>query len=304
MKKTLKIIGIIIGILVVTELLAYCCYNLKYFEMMKIQWANGNKFFMKYEIPTEFDPERPPYNSEAIRTFEKKTTKKPIAFVGCSFTEGTCLKDNETLAYRISDLTNRTTYLRGVSGTGLAYVYYQILNKTIPQDVEYVVYTYFFGHLERLYNYQLGFWSTEMNLRYIQKDGKIVQATFPKGIINSLYSTKLAEEYIANKKSLKEYSDYQLFKAILKDMTVQFKKNYPNSKFVFLDYPFEEKDYCKLPKDVVDYIKSLGFIYIEADALTGKQLGTLEYKVKGEGLHPSAEAWQEVAPKMVKKLGL
>ena len=87
-------------------------------------------------------------------------------------------------------------------------------------------------------------------------------------------------------------------------MTVQFKKNYPNSKFVFLDYPFEEKDYCKLPKDVVDYIKSLGFIYIEADALTGKQLGTLEYKVKGEGLHPSAEAWQEVAPKMVKKLGL
>ena len=69
----------------------------------------------------------------------KNSQKRPICFVGCSFTEGGGLKTEETFAYKISRLTNRTVYLKGISGTGFSYVYYQIANKLIPKDVEYII---------------------------------------------------------------------------------------------------------------------------------------------------------------------
>ena len=306
MKKIVVInFVILILVLVLIELCSYVAYSCKYKEHISVQWANGNPVILKYEIPRKFSQDSYPYTSPIMRKFEKENSnKKPIAFVGCSFTKGSCLEDEETLAARVSELTNRTAYLRGVDATGLSYVYYQILHKIVPQDVEYVIYTYIFGHLERLYNYQLGFWSTELNLRYEYKNGELKEARFPEGIVNSLFVTKLIQEKLASVRAQEEQQTFKLFKIMMADLMVQFKKNYPNSKFVFISYPDSEGEHCKLPDVVVEYIKSLGCIYVDANELMGVNLGRIEYKVEGEGMHPNAQVWIDFAPRFVKELGL
>lgn len=288
----------------IIEAISYCAYWYKYKDAIQIQWQNGNKVILEYHIPYSFNPNMAPYNDERIRTFKKQSNKKPLCFVGCSYTEGSCLSDEETFAYKISQKTNRTVYLRGITATGLAYVYYQILHKTIPTDTEYIIYTYIPDHINRLFQYQLGFWSTEMNLRYEIKNGILQEVKNPFEIINSLYFVKLLEETLAIGKSDKEKQDYKLFKAIMSDMIIKFKQNYPNAKFVFLTYPENEEDSINSPKEIKDFVKSLGYIYLDANELSGENLGELKWKVKGEGLHPNTEAWDTVIPNFIKELKL
>lgn len=325
MNKKIILINLFIFVLVciLVELFSYCAYFYKYREAIEIQWQNGNKVILSYWIPDLYNPNTSPYNyhiiqaqpdnsivhkifedTEPIRTFRQNSTKKPICFVGCSYTKGSCLTDEETFAYQIAKKTQRTAYLRGVDATGLTQVYYQVKNKLIPQDSEYIVYTFIYDHLNRLFHYQLGFWSTEINLRYELKDGKLQEAKIKFPILYSLYSTKLIQEMLSNINSQKEQQDYILFKAIMADMMQEFKKNYPNSKFVFLLYEQDDLYVTNLPIDIQNYIKSLGYIYLDANELSGEQLGNIKWKIKGEGIHPNAEAWKKVTPNFIKVLNL
>lgn len=326
MNKKVILVKLIIFIIICIfiELFSYCAYYYKYRNFIKTQWDNGNKVFLLYRRPDLYNPSTSPYNyniiqlqpensvlhkniddnEPIIRTFRQNSTKRPICFIGCSYTKGSCLTDEETFAYQISKKTHRTAYLRGIDGTGLTQVYYQIKNKLIPQDTEYIVYTFISDHINRLFYYQIGFWSTEINLRYELKDGKIQEAKIYFPIHYSLYSTKLIQEKLANINSQKEQHDYILFKAIMADMMKEFKKNYPKSKFVFLLYETNDLYDTNIPIEIQNYIKSLGYIYLNANELSGEQLGNIKWKVKGEGMHPSAEAWKKVAPNFIKTLNL
>lgn len=303
MNKFGKILISILALLVITEGMSYVLYYMKYREAIKIQWQNGNKFFFTYGMPKEFSPDDIVYNWHN-RVFKKNGGKKPFAVVGCSFAEGSCLEDKQTFGYKVSDMTNRTCYQRGVTATGLPYVYYQIKNKLIPQDSEYVVYVFIYDHLFRLNQDFLGYWSDRFNLRYEVKNGEVQQVVHKHPLLFSLYSTRLVREKLSDFDDEKEMQDFVTFKPLLAQTTVEFKKNYPNSKFVFLEYPSGYNDFFVLPPKIIDFIKEQGCIYINANDLTGKDLGEPEYKVEGEGLHPNEKAWDELTPKFVEKVGI
>ena len=95
-----------------------------------------------------------------------------------------------------------------------------------------------------------------------------------------------------------------MFKHIIAETMRVSNQNYPNTKIVFLDYPQNNDDCTKLPQYVIKFIKDNGYIYIDANELTGKNLGDNEYKVERERIHPNEKAWDEVAPKLAKALNL
>ena len=294
-------------VVIAFEAASYVIYSIKWRDAIKTQRDNGNKVVLKYKKPVPFSPNASAYTWNN-RIFEKKNSKKkPLTVVGCSFAEGSCLNDNQILGYKLSDLSNRTVYQRGVTASGLSYVYYQIDKKLIPvapNDSEYIVYVFIFDHLFRLYQHQLGFWSTELNLRYEYKNGKIQQIKDFLPFVNMFYSTNLIQEFLSDKQGEKESQNFNLFKPMMIDMMKTLKKNYPNTKMVFLDYPQSDEEWCYLPEDIKKFIRDEGYIYVNANDLVGDNLGKREYKVEGEWLHPNEKAWDLVAPKLAKLLNL
>lgn len=290
-------------LLLILELIGRYAYLNIFYKNIKFEEKIKKIFKMEIIIPNKFSPNSSFY-TEKFKTFKKNSSKKPICFVGCSYTEGMGLNYDETFAYKISKLTNRTVYLRGKGGTGLAFVYYQIAHKMIPNDVEYIIYTYINDHQKRLYTYT-PYCESEMNLRYkINKNGQIKQINSNFGIFYSLYFVQIFQNKIAEIKREMDKKEYKLFKAIMSDLIVQMKKNYPDTKFVFLAYQEDEEDEKRIPTEISDFVKNLDCIYLDADELSGEKLSKEEWKSPKDKIHPSSQAWDKVAPNFIKALNL
>ncbi|MCR5261409.1 MAG: hypothetical protein K6C94_06180 [Candidatus Gastranaerophilales bacterium] len=91
-----------------------------------------------------------------------------------------------------------------------------------------------------------------------------------------------------------------------------FKEQYPNTKIVVLLYPSAQyaelkrgsaDDFPILPIHIVEYLEDLGYIVINAEDLTDKPIRTVEYRTVDKD-HPNEQAWDAVAPGLVKKLKL
>ena len=98
---------------------------------------------------------------------------------------------------------------------------------------------------------------------------------------------------------------YPLFKRTMLECVKAIKKNFPNTKFVILDFPdvsvFSEKKEV-LSDDIIKYLESIGIIYINVEDLIGHKI-TDEYRLSDKD-HPNEKAWDEIIPALVKKLNL
>ena len=74
-------------------------------------------------------------------------------------------------------------------------------------------------------------------------------------------------------------------------------KHWENTKYVVIFYTtYPNDNYLK------DKLKENGFIVIDADEITGKNLLDSEYMRSDH--HPKEEAWNIVTPKLIKELGI
>jgi len=295
MKKIL-IINILFTVIVfiILELLANHLYLKHYDDILSSKY----KFFMPYSKPIEFDAVY--YAKTNFKVYNKNYTGKPNAFVGCSYTDGFGIPEKETFVYKIAKLTKRKTYSFGVSATGLQFVYWQVENKTIPTDSKYVIYTFIFDHLRRIHQFQSEVLATNIDLRYKNVNGNLIQIKSHLNFINSLFFIKIIQEYLETKAYEKEKKDFALFRIYMKNLMEIFQKNYPNSKFVFVEYEEDTNPDHRLPIEIRKYINDLGYIYIDLEEATGVKIGSKEYKIKGEGAHPSEYASTIVANSIYK----
>lgn len=131
---------------------------------------------------------------------ENTSGKRPMLFLGCSYIQGTGLKDGQTLPYKLHKITGRDSYNRRIAGGGvqLALDMFEqgILQKQVP-DAEYIFYVYCSYHIARLYAYQLDYLETEINQRYKIKNNKLVKIKKPVfPIYYSLFLTKEIQKYL------------------------------------------------------------------------------------------------------------
>ena len=87
------------------------------------------------------------------------------------------MNDNETIEYKLSQLTNRTVYNRGFSGFGLGQMVWQTKQSEfyddIKEPVDYVIYIYILDHLRRIYEHKYG--HSNVYLSYEAKNGNLIE---------------------------------------------------------------------------------------------------------------------------------
>lgn len=252
------------------------------------------KEYYKYVLPLQF---RKPVGLNF--------NKKPILLLGCSYTFGDGLTEEETFSYKLSQYTKRPVYNKGVSGGGIQHA---ILMAQDPdfynsvQEPEYVIFVYNSNlHIIRMHLYIFSaLWDSFLYPRFVLKDDKLVQAEDKKAYC--LYLYKMYKNYEAkNNSSLNEQNCYFASKhfELLKS---EFEKHWKNTKFVilFYDQGFNSENYdCKLKEE----LKKMNYIVLDTKELTGVVLNN-EYQISKTDSHPNAKAWELVVPEIAKVLNL
>lgn len=235
--------------------------------------------------------------------------KRPLLFFGCSYTYGSTLKEDQTLPYKTSKLTGRTAYNRGFPGAGPQLMLLQLQDpnffKEIP-DAQYVIYTYIGAHLQRLYVYNNCISPTfdkkyEANPRYEIKNGKLEKVKPKFLLFYSSFTVRKIQDYLQEKRSRDREKSFDLFLSILEESKKLIKTHYKNPKFVILLYKDSGKQ--TLEESKIKTLEKAGFIVIDAEKLVGHELTSSKYRAEDKE-HPSEKAWNEVTPKLIKKLNL
>lgn len=322
LKKFLIVnIAIILVICVIAEIVAFYSYRNRYSELISNQ-ANlfdNPQEVIKENTPHYLFPRKFDYSifeeRMKFRIFKTENPKKrPIVTIGCSYTEGAGLENNQTFASKLNKLTGRTTYNRGISGTGPQLVYRQLIDKDFKKDVpdaEYVIYTFIHHHLYRQFQTMLCSYTSEINLQYSLKNGKLTEKSHPFWFMYWSFLLKTYFEYKTNVLYGQEFSqDLPMFLCFLKNSVDKMHELYPDSKFVLVEFPqsdlcldnYEEGMYELTPENI-KMIEDLGIIYINASKLVGHRFCEKKYRLPDND-HPSETTWDELTPKIVEKLGL
>lgn len=277
------------------------------------QRITNQKLKIKYTYPVLFNIDD---YKDGFRVIEGSKSSKPaILLLGASYTSGHNLKENQRLDYKLSKLTGRTVYTKAIDGTGPQSLYYLLKNtdikKEIP-DIGFIIYPFVPSHIYKPYEYSLSYISTRLNVKYKDKNGKLeeIKPLFP--ILYSSFTIKMLQNYLRDAETsilIKEGKQYELFNTIMDNTIKTAKKDFPNSKFIILEYPdpdfgiIESQKISKIPQKEREYLEKLGFIYINANELAGKDIGSREYRSNDKD-HPNEKAWNEIVPKLVKNLNI
>jgi len=322
--KKLKIviyinILVLFAILLISELVSKHLENKGLIDLWVVQ--NPNMYPKGYISKYLKYVKIPPFNYEKLVTNGlrevnkgRNTNKRPVVTIGCSYTYGTNLSnENQTFAAQISRVTGRTVYNRGVCGSGPQMVYRQLIDKNFKNqvpDAEYIIYTFLSNdHIKRQFLYSLcGLDYDKVTPKYKIKNNHLEEDSF---IWQKLLFFSLGRKFLVLRQE-KEYknelkNNYPLFFRTMEECAKAVNKNYNNAKFVILEVapPRIIKDDSKpLSKENIKRLEKMGIIYINAEELVGHDFDNVKKYRVIDGNHPNGLMWQEIVLKLSKKLNL
>ncbi len=243
-----------------------------------------------------------PFNTTLFRNSFIKDNANNIVWFGCSFAEGAGLNDNQTPCYKISELTGKSCINKAKGATGAQFMYYQINDDKIMDDAktaDFIIYTFIWNHIQRLYNYQVNPLIDMFNLRYKIIDGNLVDIT-PQ--FNPLYSSffvkRILNKFVFEQAKQESYN-FRLFNKIMKETYNISQKRYPNSKFIFIEFPELSKK--ELPDYEVKELESYGIKVIRVKDIIGNiDIYDPKYWLP-DNIHPTEQAWDLILPIIVEK---
>ena len=302
------LVNILLIVLLVSSLEVFCYIKEKEFNLARKQYAdklesnNTRNFITKYRLLSDFKalPARKSF-------FVKNSNKKPILWFGCSFAEGAGLTDLQTPCYKISQLTGRSCINKSKGATGTQFIYYQLKNDdffTTTPSVEYIVYTFLYNHIYRLYNYQVNPLIDMFNLRYKLENGELKEIHPTFRLIHSSFIIKRFLNNLAQHKAKNEEIDFTLFNEIMKASKQITSSKYPNSKFIILEFP--DLSGKELPYYEIQKLKDMGIQVVKVKDIFQSKIkdknGIYDSKYwLNDNIHPSALLWDVVLPEIVKQ---
>ncbi len=236
------------------------------------------------------------------------SNKPSIAIFGCSFTWGSNLSDNETFSAVLSDYTGRTVYNRGLYATGIPFLYYQLNDKNITNEIinpEYIIYVLIDSHFLRSLTVRSWCMDPILQYRYKLVNDKLVLIVPKFKFIYPLFSVFLIQEFI----QFNEYKKLLFKKPIIKmidESNKLIKQKFPNAKFIILVY--QDADWGSSlifeKQQILNHFKDEGIEVIYTDDLVGKNVLTDKVYLSPDNFHPSYEAWKLIVPKLVQSVGI
>ena len=308
MKKSIIVFFFILFILLIFMLANFAVF---YFEIKKIN-TNSNikdimleyKNFLSRDISYKDSFETLIY-SKNIRKVENENSKeKPILIFGCSFTEGSGLKDNETISYKLGKTITRPIYNRGLSGTGVQHMLFQLKTeefyKIVPKP-EYIIYIFMDGHTQRIFtpvalsfnNCYTAFYKKEKNEFKLKKRNFLSD----KIIIQHYISNQLAWYFLNRFKIYKDFSENLLIDYIQESRKEAEKHWGKDLKFVVMFY----RD--PIRQETIKELDDLGYIIITKEDFK-INVWDKKFQISETDDHPNGLAWDYIVPEIVKKLNL
>ena len=234
--------------------------------------------------------------------------KQPIVLVGCSFTYGTGLENEQTFANKLQRYTKRKVYNRGRPCWGIQHTLYQLRNDTFFKEIkppEYIIYVFIDDHIRRMYVDYFAYVSSVKYLKYQQYNGKLKQNISTVTPIDYLKVTmlykKAVDKYIQYKCSDEKFELLELY---LIESKKEVDRLYNGTKFVVIKYPSVDLHGFKpYETDRWKELENKGFIIIDFDKKLQDKLISKEY-LAYDGIHPSEKAWDIIIPIITKKLNL
>ena len=231
---------------------------------------------------------------------------REIIFIGCSFTEGALLADQETLPYRIGELSGRRVLNLGVSGYGI-HQFQRMLeldkpwHRQVPEECSpaLVIYLGITNHASRIANSALP--------AYELKDGRSVPAAnknassgglagfLNKGLKHNFLGILLQARFTDQNPSKR---DIELYTASVSQCAEMLKKKYPACRFLVL---YHDAPHNSAEKSILRILKEKQIQVIPVSSLVKKPLSDPVYRIPYDG-HPSAQCWKEAAPELWKIL--
>lgn len=261
-------------------------------------------------------------NSYKLMTFEEtienhwkfrdalkpESRKRPLLLFGCSFAYGWGLEDEQTFAYKLSELTDRSVYNRSYPSTGIQYFLYMLQHFNLEKEVknpEYIIYMLIDDHFFRLFRPYWGYTHPVIDIRYknSQEGLKEYRSPFYQLGRTSVYrflNTKYYEN-AASKPTVDERFD--LVKIYFKEAQKLINEKFPDSKIVIILWEQDNGELTLSNTPRWKELKNEGFIVYNTYKLTGKKFYQPKYKIKNDE-HPNAEAVNIAAEALVKKLSL
>ena len=267
------------------------------------------------------------YPSDRFKPYDETfvSNKEPVLFLGCSYTYGQHLKDYQTLPELVKKLSNRWTYNFGMSGTGPMYTYlllkqekkHPLIKKHKPK---YIIYTYMFHHIDRWCMWC--YYNIYRKEHFVdEKFNFLYNFYLYSSHKNSDFDAKICEDHKSIEKRI------ELLVKIMGKIKESCDSLFPDNKFIFLIYSDINKDlnedlttFYTNKKEMEDFfnimysgrlkkeMEKLGFTVITTEELIGRKMDRkgdrVPSTIDNAHPHPSAKAWQEIAPKLVKKLNL
>ena len=230
-----------------------------------------------------------------------------IVFIGCSFAEGALLSDQDTLPYRIGELSGRKVLNLGVSGYGI-HQFQRMLelngpwDRQVPvRDPSHIIYLGMTGHVSRIVNSSLPAYELKAGRSIFVNNKAAGSSALPDFIKNAFRQNFLGILLMA-KITNQEPSirDIQLYTASISQCAEMLKKKYPNSRFSVL---FHDSLHDASEKTILQILKQQHIPVIRVSSLVKKSLSDPVYKIPYDG-HPSAQCWKEAAPELMKILSI
>jgi hypothetical protein len=249
------------------------------------------RFYHRYSYPTVYDSILN-YNFRPVSGKEFLDAKK-IILLGCSFTYGDALNNDETFSKMLSSYTHSTVYNFGICGSGVNHAFFilqndEILDKLLQKErnIDYVIYTYIEGHENRLYqvNGQYPYYKITKDNKFLYNDNKLRVYSCLYGKVEpyiDLYKYKFDKNYI--------------FSLYLTEMFNTIKMKFKNAKFVLFLYD-------DMPDSILNNIDK-DIIVIKRTDLTDIDIHRDEY-ISFDGYHPNKKVWEILVPKISNVLKL
>lgn len=245
-------------------------------------------------------PESAVYIDENRSILLNNNNFKSIMLIGCSYTYGTGLNENQTFAYYLAKETGRNVYNLGIPGGSPYNALYLIQQQDFTnkyKNVDYIIYTYIGDHINRLNQYlKCEISHPYCNLRLVRREGEdgYVKASEWYRYPSKFFLFRMLLKYITDFKNQNIFYDKNTteFSNIINEINKKLKNYYPNSKFIFLVYYPGDKQKWMLDKFDKD------ILIVSMDEITDKNLSDTIY-THDQDPHPSEKAWQEIVPKFV-----
>lgn len=241
------------------------------------------------------------YDKNQFRKPELTGSTHTIILIGCSFTYGKALRDDETFSYKLSKYTGYNVYNFGIDGASpreMLYIAQKMQANKINAD--YVIYTFITDQKPRLYSRVYRYASPAFVLG---NDGKTLKYSRLNSLLENISRFNYyIRRYFAYKKHKNE--SFKLFCSYMLEINREIKRKISDkTQFIILVYNDDAYDFTE-NSVYVKRLKAAGINIIKLPDIINTNLNSVEYQVAPNDFHPNAKAWDIVVPVLVEQLKL